>query len=56
MLCYKDKTFCPFWESCQNAEDCPDKLTEEVLRDASQVGLFVMQYIAPPKQCYVEGK
>lgn len=27
MLCYKDKTFCPFYELCAHGDNCEDALT-----------------------------
>ncbi len=30
MMCYKDRTFCPFWRECEAGEICRDALTEKV--------------------------
>jgi hypothetical protein len=30
MMCYKDMTFCPFWEDCASAKGCSRPLTPEV--------------------------
>lgn len=34
MLCYKDKTWCPFWKTCADGKTCPDALTPQVKQDA----------------------
>jgi hypothetical protein len=34
MICYKDKTFCPFWEGCKIGSTCHRALTDKVKRDA----------------------
>jgi hypothetical protein len=34
MMCYRDMTFCPFWEDCANADECPRPLTPEVQKGA----------------------
>jgi len=36
MICYKDKTFCPFHEECRYGIICADALTEAVLRAAKE--------------------
>lgn len=30
MICYKDKTFCPFYETCDKQNDCSRPLTPQV--------------------------
>ena len=30
MLCYKDITFCPFWEECKDGSKCKIALTDEI--------------------------
>ena len=34
MICFRDMTFCPFYEDCAKAKDCNRPLTEEVERQA----------------------
>jgi len=34
MICYKDMTFCPFWDDCKQGEKCDRALTDEVCADA----------------------
>ena len=56
MIHYKDMTFCPFYESCQDGNDCFRALTEQVKKDAqgwwggddAPVSIFTAK---PP--CYV---
>jgi len=36
MICYRDKTFCPFWETCDNNAACGRALTDSVKRAAAQ--------------------
>lgn len=36
MICYRDKTFCPFYKECKKGEDCPDALTEKIERGAKE--------------------
>jgi hypothetical protein len=33
MLCFRDKTFCPYWESCINGKTCDRAITPEVIAD-----------------------
>ncbi len=30
MICYLDRTFCPFWMNCQDGDECHRALTKEV--------------------------
>ena len=34
MLCYQDKTFCPFYLKCSNGSKCDRALTPEVVSKA----------------------
>ena len=36
MLCYRDMTFCTFYEDCKQAEKCPRPLTPEVIKQAAE--------------------
>ena len=36
MLCYKDMTFCPFYEDCKQATECHRPLTPEVIKQATE--------------------
>lgn len=51
MLCYRDMTFCPLWESCAHGDGCPHAPTPVVRRRAEECGLPVSEYAGPP-ECY----
>ena len=51
MLCYRDMTFCPFWEPCRGAERCGRACTPAVQRAAALNGLPISQFLEPP-DCY----
>ena len=36
MMCYRDMTFCTFWEDCKNVKDCNRPLTQKVLDAAEE--------------------
>ena len=36
MMCYRDITFCPFWEDCASAVKCSRPLTEQVKKAADK--------------------
>ncbi len=48
MICYKDRTFCPFYHDCVLAKTCPRPLTPDVEHEAVKVGLPISQYVEPP--------
>jgi len=56
MMCYRDKTWCPFSE-CNKFNKCDRALTEEVLKDAKtwwgSDGVPICQYVDKP-DCFVE--
>lgn len=51
MICYRDRTFCPFLECIEL--DCPVRLTEDVKNSADRIGLLISQYIDKP-DCFKE--
>lgn len=51
MMCYKDKTYCPFWDSCLAGQECPDALTPDVELAANEFGLPISIEMEPP-ECY----
>ena len=53
MICYKDMTFCSFWEKCKKGEDCSRALTQKVEFDAKKFGLGICQFLEKPK-CFKE--
>jgi len=46
MLCYRDRTYCPFTECKKTA--CVVRLTEDIIRDAQAFGLPICQYVDKP--------
>ena len=36
MICFKDKTFCPFWKECAFGIGCADALTPKVEEEAEK--------------------
>ena len=48
MLCYKDMTFCSFWEDCKKQENCSRCLTENVRIDSDRSGLLICQFVDKP--------
>ncbi len=57
MICYKDRTFCPFHQDCKHAKsmDCDRPLTEGIRTAAKQCGLPISQFVEKPK-CHEEIK
>jgi len=53
MICYRDKTFCPFWKDCESGEKCKIKFTEQIEKDAEEFGLPVMVYTEKP-ECFIK--
>lgn len=52
MLCYKDKTFCPYWEECKKGNNCHRAYTDEVKKNASETELLVCLFNAKPL-CFI---
>lgn len=36
MMCYRDATFCTFFQLCKNGNDCPRALTDKLKADAEE--------------------
>ena len=51
MLCYRDMTFCPFWQECTRGKECHRALTEEVVHAAKVEGLDICSWSEEPG-CY----
>lgn len=51
MICYQDRTFCPFYRSCKSGEKCSRALTPEVEKAASDFGLPISVFSEKP-ECY----
>jgi len=48
MICYRDMTFCTFYEDCANASTCRRPLTAEVIQRAAKKGLPISQFMSKP--------
>lgn len=52
MICYRDITFCGFWENCSKGEGCSRVLTEEVIAAAEKwrgsENAPICQYVEEP--------
>ena len=58
MMCYRDRTFCPFFSSCSDAAICNRALTDEVKAEAKkwwgpEGEAPICIYLDKPK-CYIE--
>jgi len=55
MLCYRDKTWCPFYSTCNQGIGCHRALTDQVKRDADhwwgKEGAPICMFSQKPK-CY----
>jgi hypothetical protein len=53
MMCYRDRTFCPFHTTCVCGEVCTKALTDDVVTKALKANLLISQYLDKP-HCYKE--
>jgi len=51
MICYKDITFCPYWEDCEKQIDCPRCLTKNIKSEAKRLRLNICQFTEKP-ECF----
>lgn len=53
MICYRDSTFCDFFEKCKKGNECPRALNKEVLDGAfawwGKPGAPICKYVDRPK-------
>jgi hypothetical protein len=49
MMCYKDRWWCPFHETCTHSEKCDRPLTDQVRSDAAAHGLLIQEVVDKPK-------
>ena len=54
MLCYKDRTFRPFYLECAEGDKCPRAFTPQIRRDAGSFGMGVMEFMEKPEWCFKE--
>lgn len=56
MMCYKDKTFCPYEECVKHSpEHCNRVLTDYDLKQV-KVGKWLIAYYTDKPECYFSGK
>ena len=53
MLCFKDRTFCPFYDKCVYNKDCERALTPEIWEQAEKAGLPISRFAIIP-ECFVD--
>ena len=56
MLCYRDRTFCPYWEKCKDGVGCSRALTQEVKDGAIKwagSGYPLVSVFASQPECFV---
>ena len=55
MMCYKDRTFCPFFDTCRYGNECDRALTENVKYDAEKwmKNAPICQFVEKP-ECWRE--
>ena len=53
MICYRDMTFCTYWENCANGATCSRALTKFTEYGAREIDLPICQFAEKP-ECFVE--
>lgn len=48
MICYRDMTFCPFWQDCTQGAKCPRAATTFVFSEARRLRIGVCQFMERP--------
>ena len=49
MMCYQDRTFCPFSYECRDGAECPSAMTEDIEFKAQTAGYLICRFIEKPK-------
>lgn len=49
MICYRDRTYCPFDGECEDGPDCTSALTDYVRDEAARIGVGISQYSEKPE-------
>lgn len=52
MVCYKDITFCRFWEECKIGKECYRALKPNVKKRAEEIKLPICEFAEYPK-CFM---
>jgi hypothetical protein len=53
MMCYRDMTFCPFWQECIRGHNCERALTKTVEHRAALAKLEICRWTEKP-ECFKE--
>ncbi len=53
MICYKDMTFCKFYNTCSKGSTCKRALTTDVMERAEYLEMLIAQFANKP-DCYTE--
>ena len=53
MMCYKDMTFCGFYEDCKDGETCCRALTQAIIYAATWQETYISQFADRP-ECFIE--
>ena len=48
MMCFRDMTFCQFYEKCAAAEECGRAYTEEIREQVAMSGLPACLFVEKP--------
>jgi hypothetical protein len=53
MMCYKDMTFCPFYDKCRDGKSCDRALTDKVVADSVRYDMPISRFVNQP-DCFME--
>jgi hypothetical protein len=57
MICFRDKTFCPYWEGCTKGNNCDRAIKPEVIADGVKWwgrDDFPMETYSEKPKCFTE--
>ena len=52
MICYKDKTFCPYYLICKNGDNCDRALTQKIKENAKRLECQIARHDEFP-ECFI---
>ena len=57
MICFRDRTFCSFYEKCKHGLACAVALTPRIIEKSKECGIPISQYAEKP-ECFekIRGK
>lgn len=53
MMCYRDMTFCRYYNTCVEGDNCERAMTQEVIDDADRHNMLISEFAEKP-ECYSE--